>query len=74
MRPELIPSESQTKEIAEILGLDPETLNKELRRFYEDRKRELKKRIEGDKRISEYPNKKRPKKAFNMPNWGKRKF
>ena len=42
----LIPSENQTKKITEILGIDPETLNKELRQFYEDRKRELKKRIE----------------------------
>jgi len=41
----LIPSENQTKKIAEILGLDPETLNKELRRFYEARKNELKKMI-----------------------------
>ena len=41
----LIPSESQTKKITEILGIGPETLNKELHQFYEDRKRELKKRI-----------------------------
>ena len=40
------PSESQTKKITEILGICPETLNKELHQFYEDRKRELKKRIE----------------------------
>jgi len=43
----LTPSEKQIKEIAKILGLDPETLNKELRQFYEDRRKELKKRIEG---------------------------
>jgi len=43
----LIPSESQTKKITEILGIGPETLNKELRQFYEDRRKELKKRIEG---------------------------
>jgi len=43
----LIPSESQTKKITEILGIGPETLNKELHQFYEDRKRELKKRMEG---------------------------
>jgi len=42
----LTPSEKQIKEIAKILGLDPETLNKELRQFYEDRRKELKKRIE----------------------------
>jgi len=42
----LIPSENQIKEIANILGLDPETLNKELRQFYEDRRRELKKKME----------------------------
>ena len=35
----LTPSEKQIKEIARILGLDPETLNKELRQFYEDRKK-----------------------------------
>lgn len=43
----LTPSESQTNKIAEILGISPETLNKELRQFYEDRRKELKKRIEG---------------------------
>jgi len=42
----LIPSESQIKKITEILGISPETLNKELRQFYEDRRKELKKRIE----------------------------
>jgi len=42
----VIPSESKTKKITEILGIGPETLNKELHQFYEDRKRELKKRIE----------------------------
>ena len=42
----LIPSEKQTKKITEILGIGPETLNKELHQFYEGRKRELKKRIE----------------------------
>ena len=43
----LIPSEKQIKEIAKILGLDPEILNKELRQFYEDRRKELKKRMDG---------------------------
>ena len=42
----LTPSESQSKKITEILGIDEETLNRELRQFYEARKKELKKRIE----------------------------
>jgi len=42
----LVPSDIHIKKITEILGIDPETLNKELHQFYEDRKRELKKRIE----------------------------
>ena len=42
----LTPSEKQIKELAKILGLDPETLNKKLCQFYEDRKKELKKQIE----------------------------
>ena len=42
----LIPSEIQIKKIAEILGISPEILNKELHQFYEARKKELKKRIE----------------------------
>ena len=41
----LTPSGKQIKEIAKILGLDPETLNKELHQFYEDRRRELEKKI-----------------------------
>ena len=45
----LFPSESQTKQITEILGIGPGTLNKELHQFYEARKRELKKRIEESK-------------------------
>jgi len=51
----LIPSENQVKEIAKILGLDQETLNKELREFYESRKKELKKRIEGDQGNAKIP-------------------
>ncbi|MBA7574936.1 hypothetical protein ES708_16752 [subsurface metagenome] len=43
---ELIPSENQTKKVSKILGISPETLNKELHQFYEERKKELKKRIE----------------------------
>ena len=42
----LIPYENQIKKITEILGISPETLNKELHQFYEDRRKELKKRIE----------------------------
>jgi len=42
----LIPSENQTKKISKILGISPETLNKELHQFYEARKKELEKRIE----------------------------
>jgi len=42
----LVPSKSRTKKITEILGISPETLNKELHQFYEERKKELKKRIE----------------------------
>ncbi len=43
----LIPSESQTKKITEILGISPKTLKKELHQFYEARRKELKKRMEG---------------------------
>jgi len=32
----LVSSENQTKKITEILGISPETLNKELHQFYED--------------------------------------
>jgi len=42
----LIPSKSHIENITEILGINPETLNKELHQFYEARKRELKKRME----------------------------
>ena len=42
----LIPSESQTKKITKILGISPETLDKELHQFYEERRRELEKKIE----------------------------
>jgi len=51
----LIPSEIQTKKITEILGIGPETLNKELHQFYEDRRKELKKRIEGDRGNAKKP-------------------
>ena len=46
----LIPSENQTKKIAEILGISPETLNKELHQFYEARKKELEEKIEREKK------------------------
>lgn len=42
----VIPSGSQIEKITDILCIGPGTLNKELHRFYEARKRELKKRIE----------------------------
>ena len=42
----LVPSKRHIKKITEILGISPETLNKELRQFYEARKKELKKRME----------------------------
>ncbi|MBA7527081.1 hypothetical protein ES705_19255 [subsurface metagenome] len=41
----LIPSESQTKKISKILGISPETLDKELHQFYEARRKELEKKI-----------------------------
>ena len=44
----VIPSEVQIKKVTEILGIGPGTLNKELREFYEARKKELRKRIEED--------------------------
>ena len=43
----VIPSVVQIRKITEILDIGPGTLNKELHQFYEARKRELKKRIEG---------------------------
>jgi len=42
----IVPSNIHIKKVTEILGIGPGTLNKELRQFYEDRKKELKKRIE----------------------------
>ena len=41
----LIPSKRHIKKISKILGISPETLNKELHRFYEDRKKELERKI-----------------------------
>jgi len=35
------------KRITEILGISPEDLDKELHQFYEDRKKELEKKIAG---------------------------
>jgi len=51
----LVPSESQTKKITEILGIDKETLNRELHQFYEARRKELKKRIDGEQGNAEIP-------------------
>ena len=51
----LTPSDSQIKEITEILGIDKETLKRELRQFYEARKKELKKRIEGEQGDARIP-------------------
>ena len=48
-------SEVQIKKITKILGIGPGTLNKELHQFYEARKSELKKRIEGDQKKAEIP-------------------
>ena len=42
----LVPSNVHIKKITEILGISPETLNKELHQFYENRRKELKKRME----------------------------
>jgi len=41
----LFPSKSHIKKITKILGISPETLNKELHQFYEARKKDLKKMI-----------------------------
>ncbi len=42
----LIPSKSHIKKISKILGISPETLDKELHQFYEDRRKELEKKME----------------------------
>jgi len=42
----LVPSKRRIEKITEILGIGPETLNKELHQFYEAKKEELRKRIE----------------------------
>jgi len=41
----LAPSKRHVKKIARILDTNPKTLNKELHRFYKDRREELKKKI-----------------------------
>ena len=43
----IVPSNIHAKKITEILGIDKETLNRELHQFYEARRKELKKRMEG---------------------------
>lgn len=45
----LVPSKSHIKKINKILDNSPETLNKELHQFYEARRKELEKKIEGDR-------------------------
>ena len=45
----LIPSVKHAKKITEILGISPETLDKELHKFYEERKKELEKKIKKSK-------------------------
>jgi len=51
----VVPSEVQIRKITEILGIGPGTLNKELHQFYEDKKKELKKRIEGEQGNAKIP-------------------
>lgn len=41
----LVPSKRHAKRITEVLGISPETLDKELHQFYEVRKKELEKKI-----------------------------
>ncbi len=64
----LIPSEIQTKKITEILGIGPETLDKELHQFYEARRKELKKRIEGEQGMPKYRCKRLWNSFFLAPN------
>ncbi|MBA7558367.1 hypothetical protein ES705_51166 [subsurface metagenome] len=45
----LVPSKSHIKKISKILGISPETLDKELHQFYEERKKELEKKIKKSK-------------------------
>ena len=42
----LVPSKNHIKKISKILGISPETLNKELHQFYEARRKELEERME----------------------------
>jgi len=42
----LVPSDIHIKKISKILGISPETLNKELHQFYETRRKELEKKME----------------------------
>jgi transcriptional regulator with XRE-family HTH domain len=46
----LVPSEKHIKKFSKILGINPETLNKELHQFYEAKKKELRKKIEEGKK------------------------
>ncbi|MBA7531302.1 hypothetical protein ES705_23514 [subsurface metagenome] len=42
----LVPSKGHIKKISKILGISPETLDKELHQFYEARRKELEKKME----------------------------
>ena len=42
----LTPSKKHVEKITKILGISPETLNKELHQFYEARRKELEKKME----------------------------
>ncbi|MBA7556137.1 hypothetical protein ES705_48835 [subsurface metagenome] len=44
----IFPSRKHIKRITQILGISPETLDKELHQFYEARRKELEKKIEED--------------------------
>ncbi|RXG66364.1 hypothetical protein ES695_03365 [Candidatus Atribacteria bacterium 1244-E10-H5-B2] len=64
----LVPSEKYSKKITEILGISPEDLDKELHQFYEERKKELKKRIEGEQGMPKYRCKRLWNSFFLAPN------
>ncbi len=42
----LVPSKKHVEKITKILGISPETLNKELHQFYEARRKELEEKVE----------------------------
>jgi transcriptional regulator with XRE-family HTH domain len=45
----LVPSKRYIEKITKILGINPETLDKELHQFYEDKRKELEKKVEKKK-------------------------